>query len=180
MIGAGIFAARRQLRPPLIVRSVVNGRRYLTALVLALIATIPFGLLALGIARPPPTIVVVAVLLFGYSICAAANTFLGYPRLFLSGNVLTIWSNPFWPGRTDLSPYGPAYAVHRRTRAGLGTALAFRTAADEAAHRAAEKFPFGPEFEEAAKTIAIDIFVGRETEKAEALEAEINVHRGLA
>jgi hypothetical protein len=167
------------LRPPLIVRSIVTGRRYLAGLVFMLIGCIPFVFLATGFATPPPTIAAIAVGLIAYGPLSMANAFLGYPRLILSGDSLNIWTNPFWPTRHDLLPYGAAYAVHQKTRYGLGTALAFRTAGDEAAHRATEKFPFAPEYEEAAHTININSFVGTDTAKGEALAAEINAHRGL-
>jgi hypothetical protein len=167
------------VRPPLLVRSVVTGRRYLAGLVFMLIGLIPFGFLAAGFANPPPAIILVGLGLIAYGPLSMANTFLGYPRLTLTGNSLSVWTNPFWPTRTDLAPCGQAYAVHNRTRHGLGTALAFRTVADEAAHRAAEKFPFAPEFEEAAKTININSFVGIDMARGEALAAAINAHRGV-
>lgn len=167
------------MRAPLIVRSVIEGQRYRTALVVLLIGSGVFALMAFDVLRPPPTILAVAGLLVVYAPLSAANVFLGYPRLFLSGNRLTIWTNPLWPARIDLSPYGAAYAVHHSTRTGLATFLAFRTAADEAAHRAAEKYPFAPDYAEAAKTIDIGTFVGAGTARAEALAAEINAHRGL-
>jgi xanthosine utilization system XapX-like protein len=166
------------VRTPLLVRSVVNGKRILAALLFIVIGLIPFGFLAAG-SGAPPHIVLIGIGLIGYSILSLMNIFLEYPRLVLTGDQLAIWPHMFWPKRYDLTPYGPAYAVHHNTRAGLGTVLGFRTLADEAAHRAEEKFAYAPTYEEAALKIPADNFVARDTEKAEALAAQINAHCGL-
>src|SRR5690349_1299955 len=130
------------MRPPLLVRSVVNGRRALAALVFIVIGLIPFGFMLLDRGAPPPQIAIIGVALIVYAVLSLMNIFLEYPRLVLTGQQLAIWAHPFWPKRYDLTPYGPAYAVHHNARAGLGTVIGFRTLADEAAHRAAEKFAY--------------------------------------
>jgi hypothetical protein len=165
-------------RPPLLVRSVITGKRYWAAVVFMLIAFVPVGLIVAGIAGPGRILFVSAALVV-LSLFSMANAFLGYPRLMLSGQNLTLWANPFWPKRMDLTPFGHAYAVHHMVRGFLQTALAFRTAEDEAAHRAAETFPQAPEYDEAAAKLPIMHFVGNDLDKAEVLAAEINAHRGI-
>lgn len=166
-------------RPPLLIRSVIAGRRYLAALIFFAVGLTPLVLLSTGVASPPGLIVLVSVFLVAFGPLSAINVFLGYPRLVLSGNQLSIWNHPFWPKRYDLWPYGEAYAVLHKTRRSLTMELAFRSAEAETAHRAAEKFPYAPEHEDADLAIPIGNFVGRDTDKADALAAEINQHRSL-
>jgi hypothetical protein len=165
-------------RPPLLVRSVITPYRYRTAVVFILIALIPFGLIAAGIAGPG-SIILVSAILIALSLLSAANAFLGYPRLRLSGQQLTLIASPFRERRMDLGSYGQAYAVHHIVRGFLQTALAFRTLADEAAHRDKEKYPQAPEYEEAAMKLSLMHLVGNDLDKAEALAKEINAHRGM-
>ena len=165
-------------RPPLLVRSVITPHRYRASVMFIVIALIPIGLIAAGLAEPG-RIIFVSVALIILSLLSAANAFLGYPRLRLSGQQLTLISNTLWERRMDLSPYGQAYAVHHMVRGFLQTALAFRTLADEAAHRAEEKYPQAPEYDEAAAKLSLMHLVGNDLDKAEALAREINAHRGM-
>ena len=176
--GAQRRRAASPSRPPLLVRSVITPYRYRAAILFILIALIPFGFIAAGIAEPG-RIIFISVLLIILSLLSAANAFLGYPRLRVSGQQLTLISNPLWERRIDLTPYGQAYAVHHMVRGFLQTALAFRTLADETAHRAQEKYPQAPEYEEAAEKLSLMHLVGNDLDKAEALAGEINAHRGM-
>jgi hypothetical protein len=166
-------------RPPLLVRSLVTGRRYLSGGLIFLIGAAPFIMLATGIAEPPGTIMIVAIGLMIYAPFMIANTFLGYPRLVLSGSQLAIWNNALWPTRHDLDGYGSAYALLHYVRGIPQAMLVFRTSDDEAEHRSAEKFRYAPEYEETALKLPIAHFVGPDVEKAEALAEAINAHRGI-
>lgn len=166
-------------RPPLLVRSLVTRRRYLAAAVIFLIGLVPLVLLATGMADPPGAVVVAGLGLLAGGPMMAANAFLGYPRLLLSAQQLTIWNNPFWPVRHELTGYGPAYGVLHYVRGMPQTVLAFRAAEDEARHRAEEKFAFAPDYGDAALTLPTAHFVGADVEKTEALAAAINRHRDM-
>jgi hypothetical protein len=166
-------------RPPLLVRSIVTGKRYRNAVIFLAIGLLPFALWLSGFLVPPIQIIVVGVGLIGYSVMLAANVFLEYPRLLLTGDALIISPSPFTSKRTELAGLGQAYAVHNMENGFLNTVLAFRTTEDEAAHRAAEKYPQPPETEEAELLVPIVNFVGVDTDKAEDLAKEINVHRGM-
>jgi len=90
-----------------------------------------------------------------------------------------MWNTPFWAGRHELPGYGPAYGVLHYVRGMPQTVLAFRTAEDEARHRAEEKFAFAPDYGDAALTLPTAHFVGADVEKTEALAAALNRHRDM-
>jgi hypothetical protein len=125
------------------------------------------------------SIVYIGIGLIIYSLGSMANTFLGYPQLLLSGDRLTLITAPLWDKRVDLSGLGAAYPIVQPSGRSTQMALAFRTAEEEAAHRAAEKFPHAPELSEAAITVPIGGLVGNDLEKAEAVAADINAHRSV-
>jgi hypothetical protein len=179
MIGARFLPRSVMVRAPLIVHSVIEGRRYLAALVFMLIGCVPLVLLGLGIVRPPALILIVSTALIFFGPISAANTWLGYPRLTLTGNRLILDSSYFTSKKYDLTPLGAAYVAFYPKGRGLATDLIFRSAEDEAAHRAAEKFPHAPEPTEAVEKISINAFVGHDVDKGEALAKEINAHRGF-
>jgi hypothetical protein len=169
------------VRTPLIVRSKATRQRYFGALVFMVIACVPFVFFATGIAsiEDSNTIVMIGIALFLYSLFSMANTFLGYPQLLLAGDRLTLIQAPLWDKRFDLSGLGAAYPLLTPSGRSMQMALAFRTEEEEAAHRAAEKFPHAPELSEAAITVPIGGLVGNDIDKADAVAADINAHRGF-
>lgn len=166
-------------RAPLVVRSVVVGRHYIAAAVITTLGVFILALWGFDVLRPPPLIIIVSVLLLLGGPVIAANTFLGYPQLIVAGNRLVLKENPFAVRRLDLAGLGAAYVTKYQRRRGIHTALVFRSAVEEAAHRAAEPYPYAPEIEEAAANLTINAVVGGDIDKAEELAAEINRHRGL-
>jgi hypothetical protein len=167
------------MRAPLVVRSVIDGRRYVTALVLMLLGGTIFALGVSGVWGLPPLIWGASIFLALFGPVSAANTFLGYPRLTATGDLLIIEDSPFTIRRVDLTPFGPAYVAFYPKGRGYATELIFRTVEEEARHRAAEPHPHAPEHAEAQEKISIMNFVGHDVAKGEALANEINAQRGL-
>ncbi len=166
-------------RPPLVVRSLVPARRYLTAVAISALGGMA---LAVAVFTGDHRLSIIGLgsflVLVGPGI--AANTFLGYPRLVLTGDRLLIETTPFTIRRYDLDAFAEAYLAHTPGRRGMAVDLVFRTRRAEAAHRSAEKFPFAPEPGDVSLRVSVTTFVADDVDKGEALAAAINTHRGLA
>jgi hypothetical protein len=167
------------MRAPLVVRSVIDGRRYLTALAFMLLGGAILALGILGVWDLPPLISGASVFLILFGPVSAANTFLGYPRLTATGDLLIIEDSPFRTRKVDLSPFGPAYIAFYEKGRGFATELVFRTLEEEARHNEVAKHPHAPDHEEAQEKVSIMNFVGHDVERGEALAKEINAQRGL-
>ena len=168
-------------RPPLLVRSVAVPALYRGGLVFIGIGLIPPLLLVFGIAdfTEVPVVLAATVGCVLYGLWLAANTFLQYPRLRLTGEKLTIEASPLTVKTHDLDGLGPAYFSLYDGPQARHAVLLFRDREMEAVHRAKEKFPHEPDRGDAILEIAVDRFVSFNVDKGEALAREINAHRGL-
>jgi hypothetical protein len=163
-----------------VLRTGNTGRNYLSAAMFGLIGCLPFVFIALDRfeANEWP-ILAVGVGLIAFALLSGANSFLGYPLLKLDGSRLIYVRNPFTQDVTELELFGPAYVTQYYDRKQRRTLLVFRTVEAEAKHRAVEKFPYAPEWNEADTAVPIAALVGTDLAAGEALAAEINARRGL-
>src|SRR5262245_52287615 len=120
------------MKAPLVVRSVIDGRRYLMAVVFMVFGITFIVLGASGTLGLPPLVWFASIFLALWGPASAANTFLGYPRLTVSGNLLVLESSYFTAKKVDLGGLGAAYVIQYPKNRGLATELIFRTAEDEA------------------------------------------------